>query len=161
MNKKLQHTVLTGLFLLGSAGVWMACDCPEKKRKEAEAAAAAAAKLNIEKIENAKFTYLNTGNINYSYGSGAHTHEFQMATFELPNESINLVIPFPKQLMPNTRHRLEYEVLDKNKPYTAQDFANRFLKKKNCGNPELAPNFVLDKNLDGILLDITPYESLR
>jgi len=169
MNKILRNIIIPTLFLAGSAATWMACSkAPEEEPVRQEAAAADSLGYvsmkfvsKVEKADNAKFLYLNTGTINYGHYRRGSSHEFQMATFELPNGEVDLLVPFSRHLMPNRRYSIEYETLDPAKAYTAQEFASRFLGYKDVSVPEVFPDFELDPSLDGILKTHKAHEELR
>ncbi len=173
MNRRLKHIILSTLFLAGSAGVWMACEPNEESTEEPVQTEAVESSpysspyatsefiSTKEKIDNAKLIAVNYGDVGYNYNSTAGSHTYQMARFETTEGKIDLLIPYSESLEINSRYGLEYETLNPDKPYTAEEFVERFLQKKGWIQVEPMPNNNLSSTLDGILTNLTEYEDLR
>ncbi len=168
MNKKLKRLLYQSLFVVSSAAVWLACaEATEDPAKETsdiyttESTAqedsaivphdTAVVKKNKNiQLDNVKLISYTTASIISYSGNVGLSHTYQMATFETPKGHIDLLIPYPKNLAHQTRYKLEYEPLDPKSTYLAQDFANRFI----LSELRAIPNYELDQNLDGIVMDL-------
>ncbi len=162
MNKKLRNIIIPTLFLAGSAATWMACekgipDPSDEVRNNTSTESAipedSTAVEEIENItlENVKLVYYNDGLMSYGWYSGARSKMYQMATFQMPEENIELLIPHPKVLVPNQRYKVIYEPFQSNQVFTAEDYLKRFVKESYSVDQD---NYEFDKNLDGILIDL-------